>query len=137
MWIEVPMVMGEYLLAPTVVLLAIAIAIMKVSPQPRTWSRVLVVGILLALTLRYILWRSLSTLNVADPLNGFFSLGLFFLEMLMLASSTLQLFLMLRMKNRRREADLLANQVLDGSFQPSVDILIPTYDEPFFFCGAQ
>ena len=132
MWIEVPMVMGEYLLAPTVVLLAIAIAIMKVSPQPRTWSRVLVVGILLALTLRYILWRSLSTLNVADPLNGFFSLGLFFLEMLMLASSTLQLFLMLRMKNRRREADLLANQVLDGSFQPSVDILIPTYDEPVF-----
>jgi cellulose synthase (UDP-forming) len=132
MWIEVPMVMGEYLLAPTVVLLAIAIAIMKVSPQPRTWSRMLVVGILLALTLRYILWRSLSTLNVADPLNGFFSLGLFFLEMLMLASSTLQLFLMLRMKNRRREADLLANQVLDGSFQPSVDILIPTYDEPVF-----
>jgi len=132
MWLEVPMVMGEYLLAPTVVLLAIAIAIMKVSPQPRTWSRVLVVGILLALTLRYILWRSLSTLNVADPLNGFFSLGLFFLEMLMLASSTLQLFLMLRMKNRRREADLLANQVLDGSFQPSVDILIPTYDEPIF-----
>ena len=132
MWLEVPMVMGEYLLAPTVVLLAIAIAIMKVSPQPRTWSRVLVVGILLALTLRYILWRSLSTLNVADPLNGFFSLGLFFLEMLMLASSTLQLFLMLRMKNRRREADLLANQVLDGSFQPSVDILIPTYDEPVF-----
>jgi cellulose synthase (UDP-forming) len=52
--------------------------------------------------------------------------------MLMLASSTLQLFLMLRMKNRRREADLLANQVLDGSFQPSVDILIPTYDEPVF-----
>jgi len=132
MWLEVPMVMGEYLLAPTVVLLAIAIAIMKVSPQPRTWSRVLVVGILLALTLRYILWRSLSTLNVADPLNGFFSLGLFFLEMLMLASSTLQLFLMLRMKNRRREADLLANQVLDGSFQPSVDIFIPTYDEPVF-----
>jgi len=132
MWIEVPMVMGEYLLAPTVVLLAIAIAIMKVSPQPRTWSRVLVVGILLALTLRYILWRSLSTLNVADPLNGFFSLGLFFLEMLMLASSTLQLFLMLRMKNRRREADLLANQVRDGSFQPFVDILIPTYDEPIF-----
>jgi len=132
MWIEVPMVMGEYLLAPTVVLLAIAIAIMKVSPQPRTWSRVLVVGILLALTLRYILWRSLSTLNVADPLNGFFSLGLFFLEMLMLASSTLQLFLMLRMKNRRREADLLAKQVLDGTFQPSVDIFIPTYDEPVF-----
>jgi cellulose synthase (UDP-forming) len=52
--------------------------------------------------------------------------------MLMLASSTIQLFLMLKMKSRNREADQLANQVLDGSFQPSVDIFIPTYDEPIF-----
>jgi cellulose synthase (UDP-forming) len=93
---------------------------------------VLVVCILLGLTIRYILWRSLSTLNVADPLNGFFSLGLFFLEMLLLVNATLQLFLMLRVKNRQREADFLTLQVLDGSFYPSVDILIPTYDEPEF-----
>ncbi|MCA1992213.1 MAG: glycosyltransferase [Coleofasciculus sp. S288] len=132
MWIEVPMVMGEYLIAPTVVLFLVAIAITKVSPQPRTWSRTLVVSILLALTGRYVLWRSLSTLNVSDPLNGFFSLGLFFLEMLMIASSTIQLFLMLRMKNRSREADQLSVQISEGSFQPSVDIFIPTYDEPAF-----
>ena len=132
MWLEVPRVMGEYLLAPTVALFLVAIAIMKASPQPRTWSRVLVVGILLGLTLRYVLWRSLSTLNLTNPLNGFFSLGLFLLEMLMLASSTIQLFLMLKMKSRNREADQLTNQVLDGSFQPSVDIFIPTYDEPIF-----
>lgn len=132
MLLEVPMVAGKYLLAPTVVLFLIAIAVIKISPQPRTWSRVLVVCILLGLTIRYILWRSLSTLNVADPLNGFFSLGLFFLEMLLLANATLQLFLMLRVKNRQREADFLTLQVLDGSFHPSVDILIPTYDEPEF-----
>jgi cellulose synthase (UDP-forming) len=79
MWLEVPRVMGQYLLAPTVILFLLAIAIMRVSPQPQTWSRVLVVSILLILTIRYILWRSLSTLNVSDPLNGFFSLGLFWL----------------------------------------------------------
>ncbi len=122
MWLEVPIVMGEYLLAPTVVLFLLALFVMKVSPQPRKESRVLVVCILLGLTIRYLLWRSLSTLNVADPLNGFFSLGLFFLEMLLLVSNILQLFLLLRVKNRQREA----------SFQPSVDILIPTYDEPVF-----
>lgn len=132
MWIEVPMVMGGYLLAPTVVLFLLALFVMKVSPQPRKESRVLVVCILLSLTIRYLLWRSLSTLNVSDPLNGFFSLGLFFLEMLLLVSSILQLFLLLRVKNRQREADLLSAQVLDGSFQPSVDILIPTYDQPVF-----
>lgn len=132
MWLEVPKLMGEYLLAPTVVLFMIAITIIKISPQPRTWSRGLVVGILLGLMIRYILWRSLSTLNVADPLNGFFSLGLFFLEMLMLASTTIQLFLMLKMKNRRREAEFFAAQVLEGRFQPSVNIFIPTYDEASF-----
>jgi len=35
------------------------------------------------------------------------------------------------------EADLLSAQVLNGSFQPSVDIFIPTYDEPVLFCDAR
>lgn len=52
MWLQVPMVMGEYLLAPTVLLLVLVLAVMKVSPQPRLWSRRLVVGILLILTVR-------------------------------------------------------------------------------------
>jgi cellulose synthase (UDP-forming) len=132
MWLEVPRVMGEYLLAPTVALFLIATAIMKLSPEPRTWSRVLVVGILLGLTTRYIFWRVLSTLNFTDPLNGCFSLVLLFLEMLMLISSTLQLILMLKVKNRCHEADILSKSVIDGSFTPSVDILIPTYAEPIF-----
>ena len=132
LWLQVPMVMGEYLLAPTVVLFLIVLAVMKISPQPRVWSRRLVVGILLFLTARYFLWRSLSTLNVADPLNGVFSLGLFFLEMLMLLTGTIQLFLMLNVKDRHREADQRASVVIDGSFTPTVDILIPSYNEPAF-----
>jgi cellulose synthase (UDP-forming) len=131
-WLEVPMVMGEYLLAPTVVLFLTVLAVMKISPQPRVWSRRIVVGILLILTVRYVLWRSLLTLNVAEPLNGVFSLGLFFLEMLMLLSVTIQLFLMLNVKDRHREADQYSLAVIDGSFTPEVDILIPTYNEPTF-----
>jgi cellulose synthase (UDP-forming) len=132
LWLEVPMVTGEYLLAPTVVLLVIALMVLKVSPQPQVWSRWLVVGILLALTGRYVLWRSLSTLNLSDPTNGIFSLGLFFLEMLMLGSGTIQLFLMLRVRDRKREADYFSVAVLTGAFNPTVDVLIPTYNEPAF-----
>ncbi|NES21418.1 MAG: glycosyltransferase [Symploca sp. SIO3E6] len=132
MWIQTPMVMVEYLLAPTVILLVIAIAITKVSPEPRSWSRVVVISILLGLLIRYILWRSLSTLNLTDPLNGFFSLGLFIMEMLVLAHSIIQLSLMLQSKNRRAQVDQLSQQVLSGSYLPTVDILIPTYDEPNF-----
>jgi cellulose synthase (UDP-forming) len=132
MWLAVPMVMGEYLLAPTVVLFLTVVIVTKVSPQPRIWARRLVVSILLILTIRYILWRSLSTLNVADPLNGVFSLGLFFVEGLILLSGTIQLFLMLNVSDRHREADQCSLSVIDGSFTPTVDILIPTYNEPEF-----
>lgn len=132
MWLEVPMVTGQYLLAPTVILLAIALIIMKISPHPRSWSRFVVVGILLMLTIRYIVWRSLSTLNLSNPVNGTFSLGLFFLEMLMLSSGLIQMFLMLNLKQRPWEADEKAVAVQQGTFTPSVDILVPTYNEPLF-----
>lgn len=132
LWLEVPMVAGEYLLFPTVVLFLIVLIVMRVSPQPRAWSRFVVVGILLALTLRYLLWRSLSTLNVSTPMDGVFSIGLFLLELLMLTSSTIQLFLMLRVRDRRREADWLAMDVEEGRFMPAVDVLIPTFNEPEF-----
>jgi cellulose synthase (UDP-forming) len=132
MWLEVPMVMGEYLLAPTVILFLTVLLITKISPQPKVWSRRLVVGILIALTARYLLWRSLSTLNLTNPLNGVFSLGLFFFEMLMLVSSMIQLFLMLNVRERHRQAKEKSIAVIEGSFAPSVDILIPTYNEPVF-----
>ena len=132
MWLEAPMVTAKYLLAPTVALLLTVLAVMKISPQPRIWSRRLVVGILLLLTGRYVLWRSLSTLNLDTPLNGAFSLGLFGLEMMVLFSATIQLFLMLNLKERRHEADRKSIAVIEGEFNPSVDVLIPTYNEPAF-----
>ncbi len=131
-WLEAPRVMGEYLIAPTVLLFIVVLVITKVSPQPRKRSRRLVVGILLILTVRYVLWRSLSTINVADPLNGVFSIGLFVLEILTLISSTIGLLLMLNVNNRNREADRLSPAVIDGSFTPKVDVFVPTYNEPNF-----
>jgi cellulose synthase (UDP-forming) len=130
LWLEVPMVSGRYLLVPTILLLAGLLAVKRISPKPRKWSRIIVVGILLALTLRYVAWRSLSTLNLGHPLNGVFSVLLFLFEMLLLVSGTIQLFLMLHVQDRRKQADQLSQAVLDGSYAPTVDILIPTYDEP-------
>lgn len=132
LWVQVPMMTGEYLLAPTVILFLVAFGVTRISPQPRRWSRWIVISILLILTFRYLLWRSLSTLNVGTPLNGVFSLGLFLLEMLVLVTGIIQLFLMLRIKDRRQEADQQSQAVLAGRYTPTVDILIPTYNEPVF-----
>lgn len=131
-WLQVPAASKMYLLVPTFVLVSAALAAIKISPQPQKWSRAVVVAIVLALTIRYVLWRSLATLNLSDPLNGIFSLGLFFLEMLMVLTTSIQLYLMLRVKDRRQEADRMAVAVAEGNFAPSVDIFIPTYNEPAF-----
>jgi len=130
MWVEAPMMVGKYLLFWTVALLLLVLGIMQVSPRPRPWSRSLVVCILAVLTVRYLLWRSLSTLNLSTPLNGVFSLGLFFLELLLLVGGIIQLILLLRARDRRPEADHWAMDVVSGAFTPTVDILIPTYNEP-------
>lgn len=131
-WLEVPDVTHPYLLIPAIVLVLASWSTIKISPRPKIWSQIIIISIVLALTIRYVLWRFLSTLNLADPLNGLFSLGLFSSEMLMIFASSVQLYLMLRIQDRRREADQLKKAVIQGSFLPSVDILIPTYNEPSF-----
>jgi cellulose synthase (UDP-forming) len=132
LWLEVPMVAGEYLVFPTVALFLIVLGVMKASPRPKDWSRIVVVTILLFLTIRYLLWRSATTLNVSTPLDGVFSLGLLFLELFMLLSNCILMFLMLRVRDRRHQADQVAIDVVSGEFTPTVDVMIPSYDEPAF-----
>jgi cellulose synthase (UDP-forming) len=127
--LQAPPIAGEYLLAFAVALFLIANALTKISPKPRTTAGFMLVGIMLALTIRYVLWRALSTLNLATPLNGVFSLGLFFLEMVTVLMTLIQLCLVVTVKDRHSEADQLEPAVKSGKFAPSVDIFIPTYNE--------
>lgn len=131
-WVEAPVIMSKFLFLPSIVIFGLVFIITKVSPEPRQWSRFIVVAILLILTVRYVQWRSLSTLNLSNPLDGTFSVALFLLEVFVLFNSSLQLFLMVQVKDNRRERDRLALPVIAGTFQPTVDIFIPTYDEPEF-----
>jgi cellulose synthase (UDP-forming) len=132
LWLEAPMMIGQYLLFWTVLLTVLVVLVTKISPRPRPWSRTLVVSVLLILAFRYLLWRSLSTLNLSSPLNGVFSLGSFVMELLLLAGSIIQLFLLLRVRDRRAEADQCSINVLNGTYTPTVDVFIPTYNEPAF-----
>ena len=98
-WAMTPMMLGEYFLFWAASLMAVVWVIMWISPSPTLWSRTLVVTILGVLTGRYLLWRVTATLNLNTPLNGVFSLGLLGLELLILTSGLIQLFLLLRVIN--------------------------------------
>ena len=132
MWVVAPQMLGEYFLFWTVALMAVVLVTMRLCPRPTRWSRAVVVGILGALAIRYLSWRSLTTLNLSTPLNGVFSLGLFFLELLIFGNGLIQLVLLLRSRDRCAQASQLAPDVVEGNFYPSVDILIPSYNEPEF-----
>jgi cellulose synthase (UDP-forming) len=132
LWLRLPIVTTEFVLAPTIALAVPALGITLISPRPQTWSRLTIVAIVLILTIRYVIWRAFSTLNVSTPLQGTFSIGLFILEMFSLFSGGLQLLLLVQRRERRSEADIYSQKVLRGEFLPTVDVLIPTYNEPDF-----
>jgi cellulose synthase (UDP-forming) len=132
-WLNPPVVGNKYyLLAPTLVLFLLVQTVTRIFPQPDNFSRRLVAGILFCLLVRYLLWRSLSSLNLASPLDGVFSLILLGMEIIAISGGMLQLLLMFTAKNRHQEADKYSEAVINESYKPSVDILIPTYNEPSF-----
>lgn len=131
-WAKAPMLAGQHLLAPSGILFLTAWSITRASPQPQKWSRIVVIAILLGLLIRYLAWRVFSTLNLSDPLNGSFSLLLLSMELLGIAGSAIQLLLLLRVRDRRPQADHLQVDILSRKYLPTVDVFIPTYDEPAF-----
>ena len=132
-WLMPPELSNKYyLLLPTLVLLGATLGIIKISPEPQPWSRRLVAAALLLLFGRYFLWRSLSTLNVADPVNGIFSILLFVMELLAMSGTAFQAMLLFTVRHRDSEADKYSVAVTENRYQPSVDIFIPTYNEPDF-----
>jgi cellulose synthase (UDP-forming) len=132
MWAMTPMMVGQYFLVWTAALMALVFIIIRLFPQPTFWPRFIIVSILGVLTVRYFLWRSVSTLNLSTPLDGVFSISLFVFELLSFTGSIIQLFLLLRVGDRRQAADQATQAVIQGDYRPTVDVLIPTYDEPEF-----
>ncbi|MBP0001838.1 MAG: glycosyltransferase [Cyanobacteria bacterium SID2] len=114
----------------TATCLSIVALTMKISPKPRLWSKVTIIALLLSLILRYLLWRSIFTLNFDTTLSSVFSVLLLGMETWILSSYGIQLFLALRERDRRQDSVRLSKTVAIGKYQPNVDILIPSYNEP-------
>lgn len=130
-WLRVPQFQQSYFLfLPTIIVAIVVTITTKISPQQKPWSRWLMIGILLLFMGRYLVWRCLSSLNLIDPITGIFSLALLGIELFFVASPLLQNILMLKLKFRNHQADKMQQTVISGEYQPSVDILIPTYNEP-------
>ena len=132
-WLMPPQLNSNYwLLLPTFLLFGAAQIVMKLSPVPQIWSQRLVGSVFLVLFIRYFLWRSLTTLNFSNPAEGIFSVLLFAMELLAMVGSAFQMLLLFTAKDRARQADKCSIAVRENRYKPTVDILVPSYNEPDF-----
>ncbi len=132
-WLETPQFNNQFsLYFPAIFIFIVVQIITRISTRSNQWSRVIMIAIQLALTLRYLFWRSLSSLNLSNPTDGMFSLLLLGFELIGIVISLILFSFLIQIKDRHQEANNYSQEVLSGEYLPSVDILIPTYNEPDF-----
>ncbi|MEH2107889.1 MAG: glycosyltransferase [Nostoc sp.] len=95
-------------------------------------SRLVMKLILLFLATRYFIWRTVATLNLSHPASVVFSLTIYILEVVSFISCCLYTLQTIwsTSKVRSSEANQYSQAVLSAQYLPSVDVLIPTYNEP-------
>jgi len=95
-------------------------------------SRFVIKLILLFMATRYFTWRTVGTLNFSHPASTVFSLTLYILEAISFFSCCLYTLQTIwsNSKVRSAEANQYSQAVLSTQYLPSVDVLVPTYNEP-------
>ncbi len=99
-----------------------------------SWTRTATCGFVAAVALRYMIWRFTQTVlpYPYDGANFYWVWLVFIVELLAFTDVVLFLILMSRYVDRSREADKLGKIFFsrDQRELPTVDVFIPTYNEP-------
>ncbi|TGE01952.1 glycosyltransferase [Methylobacterium nonmethylotrophicum] len=130
--------MVQYLVnfAPTLAVAAFFFLFSLNWPRHATWSRAITCMVVLAVAVRYLVWRFFATV-LPYPADGSFGFVwtwfVFLVELGAFADILLFLVAMSRYVDRSAEADRLEREVFAADALadlPTVDVFIPTYNEP-------
>ena len=125
-WLPVRVEAQAWLAATVVAMLLLLKAVLPRLPQ--TTGRVLRIGFLALgafASLRYLIWRATYTISTHDPLSHAFSLLLLFAEAYAIAMYLAGMLVNIHPLRRAAVEPLGTPEQW-----PTVDVLIPTYDEP-------
>ena len=120
------------LLCPTIFVIYICL-ILRFIPS-NNWTRLPIKFLTLVLMGRYFVWRTVGTLNLSHWASATFSLVVYTIE----AIGFLNFFLYSLQSiwstahKRSAEADHYSQNIVTGKYLPSVDVFVPTYNEPDF-----
>jgi cellulose synthase (UDP-forming) len=98
---------------------------------PPLWLKIILSLGASFLNIRYLYWRITETL-VLDWYNGPISLAIFIMELIAIINVTLLNYQTLIPTNHTPKADVGAQRIKEGEYTPTVDVFIPTYNEPIF-----
>ncbi|MBW4449452.1 MAG: glycosyltransferase [Spirirestis rafaelensis WJT71-NPBG6] len=95
-------------------------------------TRLFVNSVLAVLAVRYLIWRTIATLNLSHWASTTFSIFLYVNEVICFISFFLYIFQSIWSSDRQRsaQANIYSQDVLSGRYLPSVDVFVPTYNEP-------
>ncbi len=120
-------------IAPALGLLGLFLLFIPFLPAERSWTRNLVLCIALLILLRYLHWRFFVTVAPADftSIDGIWIMSCFIVEALAFVDTAISFCTMARTSDRSPEADRHEARLraLSSEHLPSVDVLIPTYNE--------
>lgn len=119
-------------LLPLVLVLGITFICRAIfTSTPPIWLKILLSLGASFLNIRYLHWRITETL-VLDWYNGPISLALLAMELIAIINVTLLNYQTLIPTNHSPKADIGQEKIRRGQYTPSVDVFIPTYNEPMF-----
>ncbi|MCK1724868.1 glycosyltransferase [Bradyrhizobium sp. 142] len=122
------------LFAPTLCLFAVMYFLAPTLPLGRAWARVAIFVTVWLVVARYLEWRIFATVLPAS--GEWYQIGwiwfCLFVELLAFTDQFILYLTFLRRTDRRNEADQHERRLrgLPNDALPSVDVFIPTYDEP-------
>lgn len=105
----------------------------SVFPVEKTWARTTFTAMCLVLGLRYLVWRLFATVLPYDKPFGLETVWIWLIyltEIAIYIEVVVFLLIMSRYKPRHREADIRQRALEARGVYPSVDVFIPTYNEP-------
>lgn len=128
----------EYYLKPFSPVIAVVLICLLLEFIPsRNWTRLIVKSIFLMWIFSYLIylsWHTITYLSFSDRVSAVFSLFFYLVEAFILLYLFLSFLLSIWSTAIRRsvESDRYSQDVVSGRYLPSVDVFIPTYNEPEF-----
>jgi cellulose synthase (UDP-forming) len=127
-WLGFPQ--DEWVLMPIAIVMVLGF-LLRFIPASNL-SRAVVKPLVVFLALRYLAWRTSSSLNLSHPASITFTIILYAAEVFCLLSFILHTAqtIFSTDRQRKKEADRYQKDILSGDYLPTVDVFIPSYNEP-------